>query len=254
MAALLTSVSPITNTCSENARKPHGFFSQISKLHSISLNKGFSRVLAATTSTQMTISPEETVFQLPNWRCGEIDSRTRDINLNDAFLYMEYMVGKGYKPYFDQATQLLHDLCSCGRTQRAARVMEMMVRSGCPPDAYTYSMFVGHLCKRRIVGHAMQIVKQMEELGYPTNIDTYNALIKGSCARGNLNQAVQFIDRLMQKGLVPNSFTYSYLEEATYKHRGVDEATKLLDGIIAMGGTFNLFSYNNLLNGLCGEG
>ncbi|KAI8007186.1 Pentatricopeptide repeat-containing protein [Camellia lanceoleosa] len=178
MAVLLNSVSPIKNPSQENARKPCGFFSPIPNLHSFSLTMGFSKVLA---STQMAISPKETVFTMPNWSSGRNDPRTRDLRLNDAFLYLEYMVGEGHKPDVDHATQLLYDLCKLNKLRKATRVMEMMVNSGCSPDPSTYNFLVDHLCRRGNVGYAMQLVEKMEECGYPTNTVTNNSLVKGLC-------------------------------------------------------------------------
>ena len=108
MTSLLNTVSShIANPLPETRRKGCGFFSHVPNLHTFSLNKGFSRVLA---STQITISPKDTVFTLPNWRFGKTDLRSRELRLNDAFLHLEYMVGKGQKPDVVQATQLLYDL------------------------------------------------------------------------------------------------------------------------------------------------
>ncbi|GLT55302.1 hypothetical protein SLA2020_284390 [Shorea laevis] len=225
MATLLNSVSPFVNQSPETTRKGCGFFSQIPNLHTFSLNRGFSRVLA---STQITISPKDTVVTLPNWRSGKSDSRSRELRLNDAFLHLEFMVGKGQKPDVAQATQLLYDLCKANKMRKSIRVMEMMITSGIIPDAASYTFLVNYLCRRGNVG--------------------------GLCMHGDLNQSLQLLDRLMLKGLIPNAFTYSFLLEAAYKEKGVNEAVKLLDEIIAKGGKPNLWEEaNELLAEMDGE-
>ncbi|KAB2636820.1 pentatricopeptide repeat-containing protein [Pyrus ussuriensis x Pyrus communis] len=251
MAVLVNSVSPVAHPSSETTRKTCGFFSHIRNLQPLSLSKGFSRVLAA---SQITISPKDTVFALPNWRHAKNDRRSKELRLIDAFVHFESMVGKGQKPDVAQATQLLYDLCKVNKMRKAVRVIEMMVLSGIIPDAASYTFLVNYLCKRGNIGYAMQLVEKMEEYGYPTNTVTYNSLVRGLCVRGNLNQSLQLLDRLIQKGLVPNVYTYSFLLEAAYKERGVNEAMTLLQEIIAKGGKPNVVSYNVLLTGLCKEG
>ncbi|KAK6934824.1 Pentatricopeptide repeat [Dillenia turbinata] len=251
MAVVINSVSPISNPSAESARKACQLFSQIPNIHSFSLNKSFSRVLA---STQISISPEESNFTLPNWRSSKNDTKTRDVRINDAFLYMEYMVGKGHKPDVAQATQLLFDLCKSNKLRKATRVMEMIVSSGTAPDGASYTFLVNSLCKRGNIGHAMQLVEKMEDRGYPAETTIYNSLVRGLCKQGNLSKGLQLLGKLMQKGLVPNAFTYSFLLEAAYKEKGVNEAIRLLKEIIAKGGKPNLVSYNVLLTGLCKEG
>jgi pentatricopeptide repeat protein len=171
MAILLNSVSPIANQLPETTRKGCGFFSQIPNLHTFSLNRGFSGVLA---STQITISPKDTVVTLPNRRSTKSNSRSREPRLNDAFLHLEYMVGKGQKPDVAQATQLLYDLCKANKMRKSIRVMEMMVTYGIIPYAASYTYLVNYLCKRGNVGYTMQLVEKMEEHGFPTNAVTYN--------------------------------------------------------------------------------
>ncbi|KAL0363010.1 UNVERIFIED_CONTAM: Pentatricopeptide repeat-containing protein, chloroplastic [Sesamum calycinum] len=149
MAILLHSSSPITNPLTKNARKPSGFLAQVPKFQSFPLNNASSKVLPA---TQIAITPKDGVFTLPNWKSGRNDPRTREVRLNDAFLYLEYMVGKGHKPDVANATQLLYDLCKSNKLRKATRVMEMIVRSGSIPDAASYTSLVNHLCRRGMSG------------------------------------------------------------------------------------------------------
>ena len=177
MAILVNSVSPITHSSPETARKGSGFFSHI-RVQTFLLNKGFSRVLA---STQITISPKDTVFTLPNWRNPKNDRRSREVRMIDAFQQLESMIRKGQKPDVGQATQLLYDLCKASKMRKAVRVIEMMVASGIIPDAASYTFLVNNLCKRGNIGYALQLVDKMEEYGYPTNTVTYNSLVRGLC-------------------------------------------------------------------------
>ncbi|XP_040966925.1 pentatricopeptide repeat-containing protein At1g79080, chloroplastic-like [Gossypium hirsutum] len=141
MATLINSISFLTNPSPETTRRPSGFFYQIANLHYFSLSKGFSKVLA---TTQITISPKDSVFTLPNWKTGKSDSKSRELRLSDAYFHMEYMVGKGQKPDVVQATQLLYDLCKVNKMKKSIRVMEMMVDSGIIPDAASYTFLVNH--------------------------------------------------------------------------------------------------------------
>ncbi|KAL3643186.1 hypothetical protein CASFOL_014001 [Castilleja foliolosa] len=252
MAILCHSSSPIAKP-SPQPQRPAGFVAGAPKSQPFPLLNNFSKTLSSS-SPPTPLAPKDSVFTLPNWRSGRNDHRTRELKLNDAFLYLEYMVGKGHKPDVSNATQLMYDLCKCSKARKASRVMELMVNSGTKPDPASYTFLVNHLCRRGNVGHAMQIVGIMEEHGYPTNTMIYNSLVRGICMRGNLNKTLQFVERLMQKGLVPNAFTYSILLEAAYKEKGVDEAIKLLDDILEKGGNPNLVSYNVILTGLCKEG
>ncbi|KAL0443183.1 UNVERIFIED_CONTAM: Pentatricopeptide repeat-containing protein, chloroplastic [Sesamum latifolium] len=149
MAILLHVSSPITNPLTKNARKPSGFLAQVPKFQSFLVNDASSKVLP---STQIAIAPKDGVFTLPNWKSGRNDPRTREVRLNDAFLYLEYMVGKGHKPDVANATQLLYDLCKSNKLRKATRVMEMIVRSGSIPDAASYTSLVNHLCRRGMSG------------------------------------------------------------------------------------------------------
>ncbi|KAM1244512.1 hypothetical protein ACFX1X_036299 [Malus domestica] len=143
MAVLVNYVSPIAHPSPETTRKTCGFFSHIRNLQPLSLSKGFSRVLAA---SQITISPKDTVFALPNWRHAKNDRRSKELRLIDAFVHLESMVGKGQKPDVAQATQLLYDLCKANKMRKAVRVVEMMVVSGIIPDAASYTFLVNYLC------------------------------------------------------------------------------------------------------------
>ena len=127
MATLLNTVSPPANLSSKT-KGSCGFslYSQILNIPRITLKRGFVRVLA---STQMTTTSKDAVFTLPNWRAGKSDSKSKELRLNDAFLYLEYMVGRGHKPDVVQATQLLYDLCKANKLRKAVRVMEMMIGS-----------------------------------------------------------------------------------------------------------------------------
>ncbi|KAL8461984.1 hypothetical protein ACS0TY_033172 [Phlomoides rotata] len=161
MAVLFHSSSPISKPSSECGRKTYGFLSQVPKFQSFSLNYAFPKVLSS--STQIAMAPKDSVFTLPNWRSGRIDPRARELMINDAFLYLEHMVGKGHKPDVASATQLLYDLCKTNKLRKATSVMEMMVKSGSIPDAASYTFLVNLLCRRGNVGHAMQLVETMEE-------------------------------------------------------------------------------------------
>ena len=176
MAALLHSVSPITDPFLENTTKVCGFFPHISNLRTLSLNKGFPMVSA---SAQIS-SSSDSLFTLPKWRASKGDIKSKE-SINNAFRYLEYMVEKGHKPHKSQATQLLYEWCRLGKFQNGIRLMEMMVHSGVKPDPNTYTYLVNRLCKGGNVGYAMQLVEKMEEYGYPTNMVTYNSLVQGLC-------------------------------------------------------------------------
>ncbi|XP_047163375.1 pentatricopeptide repeat-containing protein At1g79080, chloroplastic-like, partial [Vigna umbellata] len=200
MASLLNTVSPAANLSPKTKRPTCGGFlhSQVPNLHTFSMNKGFSRVSA---STQIAITPKDAVFNLPNWRGGRNDPRDKELRVYDAFLHLEYLVGKGQKPEVTQATQLLYDLCKFNKARKAVKVMDMMVDSGIIPDAASYTYLVNFLCRRGNVGYALQLVEKMEGHGLPTNTVTYNTLVKGLCMHGNLKQSLQLLDKLRKKGL-----------------------------------------------------
>ncbi|GMN25901.1 hypothetical protein TIFTF001_040786 [Ficus carica] len=123
---------------------------------------------------------QKTVFTLPNWRPStnsnnndsskKNEHRSKELRLNDAFLYFESMVlDKGQKPDAAQATQLLYDICKANKLRKAVRLMEMMVSFGIIPGAASYTFLVSNLCRRGNIGHAMQLVEKMDEYGYLTN-------------------------------------------------------------------------------------
>ncbi|RWW03630.1 hypothetical protein GW17_00033193, partial [Ensete ventricosum] len=154
----------------------------------LSLNKGFSRVLAY---TPITILPKDATFSLPNWRNGKNESRTRELRLHEAFVHLEYMVGRGHRRDATQASQLLYDLCRSNKIRKAIRIMELMVRSESTPDSSAYTSLINQLCKRGNVGYAMQLVNKMREYACPPSMITYNSLVRGLCTHGNLQQSLQ---------------------------------------------------------------
>lgn len=73
---------------------------------------------------------------IPKRKIGKNDFRSRDLRLNDAFLNLEDMVGRGQKPNIGDATQLLKDLLQSKKMRKGIRVLELMIISGIPPDTW----------------------------------------------------------------------------------------------------------------------
>ncbi|KAK7334954.1 hypothetical protein VNO80_26723 [Phaseolus coccineus] len=211
-----------------------------------SLNKGFSRVSA---STQIAIAPKDTVFNLPKWRGVKNDSRAKELRVYDAFLHLEYLVGKGQKPEVTQATQLLYDLCKFNKARKAVKVMDMMVYSGIMPDAASYTYFqmlyemtkygftpdsftqssmIRGMCREGMLDEDLKIFRILEENDHIPNIDNYSALILGFCKARRTDMSIEIFLMMVNKGCVPNENTYTILVEGLAFEEETDLAADLL--------------------------
>nr|CAD1841478.1 unnamed protein product [Ananas comosus var. bracteatus] len=229
--------------------------------------RGFSRALSSTHVA--TIPSKDAGFSLPNWRNGKSESRSKELRLHDAFLYLEFMVGKGHKPDPAQATQLLYDLCKLNKIRKAVRVMELMVRSGKVVEAFSilqnlaskqnasmhdfYRNVISFLCKKGNTYAAFQLLHEITRHGFVPDSYTNSSLIRGLCMEGMLDEAIEIFEVMEENGSVPDLDNYNALILGLCKAQRTDLSFDIYETMIAKGYVPNETTYTILVEGIAHE-
>ncbi|KAJ8484479.1 hypothetical protein OPV22_016964 [Ensete ventricosum] len=171
-----------------------------------------------------------------------------ELRLHEAFVHLEYMVGRGHRRDATQASQLLYDLCRSNKIRKAIRIMELMgplhpwelaakfaafldrlVWKGLVPNAFTYSFLLEAAYKERGADEAVKLLDEIVEKGGRPNLLLYE---------------------MTKDGFTPDSYTNSSSIEGLFMKGMLDEAFKAFEMMEEHGNKPDIDNYNALILGL----
>ncbi|OMO84457.1 Protein prenyltransferase, alpha subunit [Corchorus capsularis] len=196
------------------------------------------------------VFPKVMVAYLVEWEPLQTNPRGQ---YNEAFYFLECMVGKGYKPDVVLCTRMIKGFFNGRNVEKAIRVMEILEKYG-EPDVFAYNALISGFCKINRLDFANRVLDRMRRRGISPDVVTYNIMIGSFCSRGKLDSAYKVMDQLLKDNCKPTVITYTILIEAHMLQGGITEAMKLLDEMVLRGLRPDMFTYNTIIRGMCKDG